>query len=240
MDSSTGLQVVSSLIPASGSGQTPDSAPSLKEITVSQKVDARQRAAGFVLANLEASNDAADVSLSLGDKYKSLSISAQKIIAQLNEILQGKLPEGIESLSPEDVTPERTADTIVTGITAMYSNYVKSNPELSPEEALTRFMAAARSGVSQGYDSATGTLESLGAFEFDGVKAGVEQTRELIEKKLQEFESTQRKALGGDTEAVKTGVADSVSVEVLTQGGGSLYQASPATFTGGTSLNFVA
>ena len=239
MDSSTGLQVVSSVIPGIGGSAAPDTAPSPQEITATQKVDARQRAAGFVLANLEASTDAADISLSLGDRYKGLTISAQKIIAQLNEILQGKLPNGIESLSPEDVTPERTADTIVTGITAMYSNYVKSNPELSPEEALNRFMAAARDGVSKGYDSATGTLDSLGAFEFDGVKAGVEKTRDLIELKLQEFEKTQRNTLGLDTEAVASDVSKSVSVEVLAQAGGAVFQ-SPATLAGSSSLNFVA
>jgi hypothetical protein len=152
-------------------------------------------------------------------------------------------------LAPEEVTPERTASTIVQGITALYSKYVKSNPELSPEEALTRFMAAARKGVDDGYNSAAGTLESLGAFEFSGVKDGIEKTRELIEEKLKEFEAAQRSSFTATDKTVESQVQIEVESGTLSQGGSTVYasatpystgSSSSAYFSTNTSVNFTA
>lgn len=248
MDSSTGLQVVS--FPSNGTTSTPNSsvtAPSLGQSS-SASANASDRADALVLSSISTGSDAADVSLDFNDPYKSLSISAQEILSKLNEILKGKLPDGLQSVAPEDATPEKTADTIVKGITALYTNYVKSNPELSPEEALTRFMAAARKGVDDGYTSAAGTLESLGAFEFSGVKDGIEKTRVLIEEKLKEFEATQRSSFTTTEGDVESQVKVEVEGGVLIQGGSTVYAVnspystgnSPSTYLGNTSVNFVA
>jgi hypothetical protein len=162
------------------------------------------------------------VDVGIDDLSKALSVKADKIISKLNELLKSKLPDGIQSLKPEDTTPEATADRIVQGATAFFDVFAKQNPDLSPEELLTKFMDTIRGGIQSGYDDASKTLEDLGAFEFDGVKSGIEKTKELIEKKLQAFETQKRKDLGLDSQLAQD-VASNTSSEILKQAGGSIH-----------------
>lgn len=161
--------------------------------------------------------DTADAAID--DLSKSLSIKAQKIVDKLNELLKSKLPNGIESLSPEEVTPEATAERIVTGAVSLFEAYARQNPNLDPEQLLKNFMSEVRKGVDSGYSDAYGTLESLGAFEFNGVKEGIEKTKGLIEEKLQAFEKQKRQDLGLDPATDSTQVSSLVRDNVLSQAG---------------------
>jgi hypothetical protein len=184
----------------------------------------KNSADGLIIQQLAVSTaaDAAEVNLTVSDLYKGLSVSVREILAQLNKMLEGKLPNGIEGIKPEDATPERTADTIVRGIAAMFDGYSKSNPELDPEELVSRFFASARRGVEAGYSSAFSTLQDLGAFGFEGVQSGVEETKSLIEEKLKSFEAAKRREYGLTIDLPDQEVTDSVSEAVLTQAGGAL------------------
>lgn len=182
------------------------------------------------------STDAASMNVEFDDLYKSLTITSQEILNRLNEILADKVPNGIESLTPEDHTPEKTAETIVSGIANLFDGYAKSNAELEPEELINRFIAAAKQGVSAGYDDAFSTLKDLGAFDIDGVQDGVEQTRGLIDSKLAELENKLRQQYGlepknsdADTETVTNPVATSVSTGVLSSAGTSINGTGNAT-----------
>ena len=170
--------------------------------------------------NNASNDDAADTSgVSFADLYKGLSVTGQKLIDKLNEILKGTLPDGLQSLKPEEVTSEATAENIVRGSTSFFAQYAKQNPNLSGEELLNSFMEQVRKGVQSGYDDAIQTLDGLGAFEFDGVKSGVEETKVLIETKLQSFEAAMRKQLGIDTETTEA-AASSTKKGLITQAGG--------------------
>jgi hypothetical protein len=158
---------------------------------------------------------------------QALSLSAEEIISKLNELLAGKLPEGgIQGLAPEEVTPEATADRIVRQTTALFEAYKRQNQDKDPEEVLNNFMNAVRSGVEQGYAEAFEILEGLGAFKFDGVKAGVEQTKILIESKLQAFEKIKREELGISPTRLETQVTSEIasvsSASALTEAGARL------------------
>lgn len=122
-------------------------------------------------------------------KSFALNLTGQEIVDKLNEILKDKLPEGIESLDPSEVTPEKTAERIADGAIALFSAYKAQNPNLSEEELLDGFMETIRGGITQGYEEAAGILEGLGAFNFEGVREGIEKTMKLVEEKLQKFES---------------------------------------------------
>ncbi|MCB0323639.1 MAG: DUF5610 domain-containing protein [Bdellovibrionales bacterium] len=135
-------------------------------------------------------------SVGMGQVYKSLTILADEIVAKLDELLRDELPEGIRSLAPEDHTPERTAERIVDGATALFGIFSKQNPNLEGEELITSFMTEIRSGIQLGYDQAASILGDLGAFEFDGVQAGIEETMRLVEEKLVAFENEYRKQNG--------------------------------------------
>ncbi len=151
------------------------------------------------------------VDLNFSELYKGLTGTAKSIVDKINELLKAKLPDGVQSLNPSEVTPEATADRIVKGSTAFFDAYAKQNPTLSGDELINSFMEKIRSGVSKGYDDAFSTLEGLGAFSFEGVKEGVEKTKILIESKLKEFEASKRKELGvespTDNAAVETSSA---------------------------------
>lgn len=158
---------------------------------------------------------------------KSLSIKAQKIIEKLNELLKAKIPDGIQSLKPEDNTPEITAENIVRGATAFFDVFAKQNSNLSGEDLLNKFMETIRSGVEQGYGEAYGILEGLGAFDIEGVRDGVEETKRLIEQKLAKYEELKREELGlppKDTapQQLAQKTASSTELDLLAQAGASL------------------
>lgn len=166
---------------------------------------------------LGTSDDAVDCSFS--DLGKCYTVEASEIIKALNAKLADKVSGGIESLDPEEHTAEKTAERIVNSITGLFAAYQKSNSNVDPEEMLTNFMNAVRSGVQTGYDDAFEILDGLGAFQFDGVQSGIEKTLELIHNKLDDFEASMKVKLGI---AEKNETADTVKNEVLTQAGSIL------------------
>src|SRR2546423_1800378 len=86
------------------------------------------------IAEFSANSDAVILDASLGTKtsvsavansggdgfqglYDSLSLTGKQIVDKINEQLKISLPNGVQSLNPADVTPQATADRIVTGVT---------------------------------------------------------------------------------------------------------------------------
>lgn len=154
---------------------------------------------------------------------KGLSISAREIVEKLNELLKGRLPEGgIEALKPEDVTPEATADRIVSQIASLFEPFAKQNPDLDPEELISRFISLAREGVDSGYGEAFDILENLGAFKVDGVQQGIEQTKILLEDKLSRLEESLRERFGLEPLVNPDRVREDSKSEVLKQAAGNL------------------
>ena len=161
-------------------------------------------------------NNQEAVIIDFSSASQTLNINIEELIKKINQLLKDKLPEGLESLKPEETTAEATATKVVSGITSMYENFKKSNPELSQEEMLEHFMKAARQGVDEGYSSASETLEELGAFTIDGVKSSIEQTKILITQKLDTFEESQKKQL------TSSQVKSDTETAILTQVGRGL------------------
>lgn len=181
--------------------------------------DSRSSEAALVLSKtFDEQED--DNSAGLDDLVKGLTVTAREVVDKLNELLKAKLPGGLESLKPEDVTPEATAERIVQGSVGFYDVYAKQHPELQGEELLNSFLQTVRSGIDTGYADAYSTLDGVGAFEFDGVKEGVEKTKSLIEEKLKTFEAFKRKELGLDSPDVAVNIADITKSQILSQAGG--------------------
>ncbi len=153
---------------------------------------------------------------------QSLSVTAEQVLAKLNELLADKLPAGVESLKPEDNTSEQTARRIVSGIASLFDGFSKQNAKADPEEMIAKFMELARKGVEQGYDDAYATLQDIGAFEFEGVQSGVEQTKILIEDKLKQLETQLRKRYGLEAIDAQTDIAAPTTSNLLAQGGALL------------------
>ncbi|MCB0318491.1 MAG: DUF5610 domain-containing protein [Bdellovibrionales bacterium] len=178
----------------------------------------KQNVDSLVLSRLTDNDNSSDqIGLGFKDIYKSLSITEQKVVNALNEILADHLPEGVQSLDPQYADPEFTAENIVSGITAFFGLYQKQNPNLSAEEVLDSFMELARKGVDQGYGDAFDTLKSIGAFDIEGIQSGVEKTKSLIEQKLTAFEDKMKIQLGISSPNLETEVSSSTRSEILKQ-----------------------
>jgi hypothetical protein len=168
--------------------------------------------------------DAASVNLDFASIYKSLAIGTKQLIDKINEALGSAVPGGVQSLKPEDVTPDATATKIVQGIAGLFDTFAKQNANLSPEDLLNKFLDQAKKGIDQGFGDAQSTLENLGAFQVDGVKDGIDQTKQLIEQKLEAFADQKRKELGidGGSSDVSSQTSASTQSALLAQAGGSI------------------
>lgn len=171
-------------------------APTANTSALQSEPNAEASADQLVISTIPSATDSID--LNFQDLYKSLSITSKQIVDKLNEYLKADLPDGVQSLKPEDVTPEATADRIVSGATAFFDVFAKQNSDLSGEELLNKFLETIKAGISKGYDDATGILQDLGAFDVEGVKDGVEKTKSLIDEKLKAYEAQKRVELGID------------------------------------------
>lgn len=191
--------------------------PSSTSTSIQTEPSAQASADQLVLSAIPTSSDS--VNLNFQDLYKSLSITSKQIVDKLNEYLKADLPDGVQSLKPEDVTPEATADRIVSGATAFFDVFAKQNSDLSGEELLNKFLETIKSGISQGYNDASGILEGLGAFDVEGVKSGIEKTKSLIDEKLKAYETQKRIDLGID-KPVEGSVAQQTQSSILAQAAG--------------------
>lgn len=164
------------------------------------------------------SNNADSVDTSLSQLYQGLTTTAKSIVDKINDLLKSKVPNGVQSLDPQEVTPEATADRIVKSISGLFDAFAKSNSDLSSQDLLTKFMDAVRSGVKTGYDDAFKTLKDLGAFDFNGVQDGVEKTRSLLDTKLDALEDDLKQKLG--ITPAQDASADATKTAILAQAGG--------------------
>ncbi len=147
--------------------------------------------------NLSVKNNTEDtVNVDLNQLYKSLTVLSRKVLDKLDEVIGKDTPGGVYNLKPEDHTPEKTAETIVSGTTALFGVFASQHKDLQGEELLTEFMKTIRSGIQKGYKDAENILGDIGAFEIDGVQSGIAETKKLVEEKLKAFEDNYRKQNG--------------------------------------------
>lgn len=85
-----------------------------------------------------------------------------------------------------DVSPEATADRIVSMSTAFFEAYKGQNPDLSEEEALTKFVDVISGGIDTGFSEARDILGGLNVLEGD-IATNIDSTYSLVQDKLQTF-----------------------------------------------------
>jgi len=135
----------------------------------------------------------------------NLSAFAQQVLDKLNEIVGKEIPGGLTNLAPEDHTPEKTAQRIVDGVTALLPIFAAQHKELSGDALISAFMETIRGGIEQGYGDAEKVLGDVGAFDITGVRDGIDETKKLVEEKLKAFETSYRKQLSPGAEAASSG-----------------------------------
>ncbi len=85
-----------------------------------------------------------------------------------------------------DVSPDATADRIVSLSTAFFDSYKEQNPNLSEEEALTKFIDVISGGIDTGFGEARDILSGLSVLEGD-IATNIDSTYDLVQEKLQAF-----------------------------------------------------
>ncbi len=131
----------------------------------------------------------ASLNVSISSGNDSLSLVYKAAIEKVNELLQPEFGErAIETSYEEglDVSPEATADRIVSQTTALFSRYQESNPDLQGEDLINRFVDVIGGGIAQGFGEAREILDGLDVLEGD-IASNIDKTYTLVEEGLQKF-----------------------------------------------------
>jgi len=129
----------------------------------------------------------ADVSLSSGNE--SLSLLYKTAIEGINDVLKETMGENaIEATyqSGLDVSPEATAERIVSLSTSFFGAYSEQHPELSLEDALVQFIDVIKGGIDQGFTEARDILDALQVLDGD-IASNIDTTYDLVQTGLTAF-----------------------------------------------------
>lgn len=124
-------------------------------------------------------------------------------IEEINQQLQPTLGENAIQNAYDnevDVSPEATAERIVSGSTAFYQAFKEQNPDLTEEESLDEFINVISSGIDKGFDEAKGILESLKVLEGD-IETNIDATYDLVQDGLMTFKDEFLKSLAEQLES---------------------------------------
>lgn len=128
-------------------------------------------------------------SVSLQVKDNPLSLVQQSAIEHINDLLREEFGANALETAYEsgiDVSPEATAERIVSMSTSFYNSFRSNHPELSDEEARSQFIDVISAGIDQGFGEARDILESLSILEGE-IEENVDTTYELVQVGLQDF-----------------------------------------------------
>ncbi len=146
-----------------------------------------------VRAQIKRQGDAAilqasqQVSLQSGNEPLALLYTAaidainDKLAPSLGDnALQRGLDEGL------DVSPQATAERIVSLTTALFGRYQASNPQLAFSDQVERFVGIIAEGIDQGFGEARDILGGLGVLEGD-IATNIDTTYDWVQQGLQAF-----------------------------------------------------
>ncbi len=128
-----------------------------------------------------------EVSVNAGNE--SLALVYKAAIEGINDVLEPEM--GSNALqntydSGLDVSPEATADRIVSLSTAFFSSYQEQHPELSDEQAANKFADIIGGGIDKGFAEARDILEGLKVLEGD-IASNIDTTYDLVQQGLKAF-----------------------------------------------------
>lgn len=127
--------------------------------------------------------------VSIGVKDQSLALLLNTAIDKINEALAPELGEdAIQKVADSglDVSPEATAERIVSLSTAFYSAYKEQNPEEDDSVSLENFLDTIGAGIDEGFEQARDVLESMKVLEGD-IASNIDETYNLVQDKLAAF-----------------------------------------------------
>ncbi len=128
-----------------------------------------------------------DISVNAGDEPLSLVLKAA--IEGINEALAETHGENAIQTAYDsglDVSPEATAERIVSLSTGFFEPYLEQHPEMDESEAREAFAEIIRGGIEQGFGEARDILSGLDVLEGD-IATNIDRTYELVMEGLAAF-----------------------------------------------------
>ncbi|RTE64554.1 hypothetical protein EH243_16455 [Amphritea opalescens] len=161
--------------------------PVTEQSKTTEPTQAQQNKTAHNQAILQAS---LDVSISSGND--SLTLLYRSAVTELNKVLETDL--GTSSIqkaydSGLDVTPEATADRIVSLSGAFFSSYQEQHPEMDLQTQAESFISVISGGIEQGFAEARDILEGLQVLDGD-IAANIDTTYDLVQEKLSALTDT--------------------------------------------------
>jgi hypothetical protein len=131
----------------------------------------------------------ANLNFSVSAGNESLALLYKTTIEGINDVLQAEFGDNaIQNAydSDLDISPEATADRIVSMSTAFFSIYREQNSEMSDEEAAQAFADIIGGGIDTGFVEAREVLDGLSVLEGD-IASNIDTTFDLVQKGLLAF-----------------------------------------------------
>lgn len=152
-------------------------------VDISEQTKARETAKNEFNASILAST----INLSSADA--PLSLVLKTALEGINEALQESLGDNAIQNAYEsglDISPEATADRIVSISTGFFSLFQDQHPGLSQEDALAAFISVISDGVEKGFAEARNILNSLQVLE-GNIATNIDSTYDLVQGGLSDF-----------------------------------------------------
>ena len=140
----------------------------------------------------------------------SLALVFKAATEKINEILEPDLgPRALDNAveSGLDVSPEATADRIVSLTTGLFSRFQEANPELQGSELVDHFTDVIGGGILQGFGEAREILDGMGALTGD-IAGNIDQTYDLVVEKLEQFRVDNGGSERSDNPGADTNIAE--------------------------------
>ncbi len=131
--------------------------------------------------------------LSLGSKNEPLSLLLKAALEAINEHLEPTFGENAIETSVEsgvDVSPEATAQRIVSLSTAFFASFQQQNQDLDEQEQLDKFLEVIGGGIESGFSEARDILDSLGVLDLGDIAENINKTYDLVQIGLEDFRNS--------------------------------------------------
>lgn len=130
---------------------------------------------------------AVDMNFSAGDEPSSLVLKTA--LEGINEALKETMGDNAIQTAYDsglDVSPEATAERIVSLSTAFFSQYQELHPEMDQDEALAAFTEIIRGGIDKGFAEARDILSGLNVLQGE-IADNIDKTYALVQDGLESF-----------------------------------------------------
>jgi len=172
-------QAVQSLAQADNKKETGPIGPQVSDLAHAKNIEKKQLNSSIL-----------EATINVNSRNDSLSLVLKSALEGINEALRENFGDNAIQEAYDsglDVTPEATAERIVSLSTGFFPSFQDQHPELNHDEALTAFVDVISGGIDTGFSEARNILTSLNVLQNGDIAKNIDETYSLVQEKLQDF-----------------------------------------------------